>query len=126
MRGCFIIFIRGEACIYEDCPKKFAARLRALRKKKGAKANEMSKALGNDDSYISKLEKGHKQPSWNGFFYICQYLEISPKDFFDFDIEYPSDFLELFEDFKQLDEEQAIHAKVVIKALLVEQNSRKK
>ena len=117
--------MREVACIYEDYPKKFAARLSALRKRKGVKANEMSKALGNDDSYISKLEKGHKQPSWNGFFYICQYLGVSPKDFFDFDIEYPSEFLELFEDFKQLDEEQAAHAKAVVKALLVEQNSRK-
>ena len=68
-------------------------------------------------------------PSFDAFFYICQYLEVAPKDFFDFDLDSPSDFLELLEDYKQLNTEQAAHAKALIKALLINQaaeNNNKK
>ena len=37
------------------------------------------------------------------FFYICEYLEIEPKDFFDFSKEDPKQHQELMEQFQQLD-----------------------
>jgi len=109
--------------IFNDYHKKFRERLRFLRKQKGVDANEMSESLGLHETYISKIETKRGMPSFDAFFYICQYLEVTPKDFFDFDLDSPSDFLELFEDYKQLDEKQAAHAKALIKALLINQTS---
>ena len=111
--------------IFEDYQMKFRNRLRDLRKIKGVDANAMSEAMGNHDTYISQIETGAKQPSMNAFYYICQYLEVSPKDFFDFDNDYPLKFLELLEDFKALEEEEVAHAVAVIKALRVSQEVKK-
>jgi hypothetical protein len=45
-------------------------------------------------------------PSLSGIFYICEYLEISPKDFFDTDAASPSKANELYSIAKGLSSEQ--------------------
>lgn len=61
----------------------FCKRLAELRMQKGISAREMSLSLGLSDSYINKIENGKTLPSMEAFFDICNYLEVSPKDFFD-------------------------------------------
>ena len=63
--------------------KFFAERLSYLREKKGISAREMSLAIGQNESYINHIENQKAFPSMQSFFYICEYLGISPKDFFD-------------------------------------------
>ncbi len=63
--------------------KDFSDRLRYLRNKKKLSAREMSIALGQNVNYINLIENGKRFPSLQGFFAICEYLEISPSDFFD-------------------------------------------
>lgn len=61
----------------------FANRLAALRIAKNVSAREMSLAIGQNESYINQIENGHGYPSMQGFFYICEYLGVSPAEFFD-------------------------------------------
>ncbi len=70
---------------YDD----FSKRLTQLRQKKGVTARDMSLSLGQSESYINKIENNYSLPSMNGFFYICDYLGITPKDFFDYEDENP-------------------------------------
>lgn len=62
--------------------KGFSDRLRSLRNEKKISAREMSIALGQNVNYVNLIENGKRLPSLQGFFFICDYLEISPSDFF--------------------------------------------
>lgn len=67
----------------------FSERLSDLRIKKGVSARDMSLSLGQSESYINKIENKRTLPSMNGFFIICDYLGITPKDFFDMGVSSP-------------------------------------
>lgn len=57
-------------------------RITELRLAKGVSEYDMSYALGHSKSYIQNIVSGHSLPSMDGFFDICDYLEITPQDFF--------------------------------------------
>ncbi len=84
----------------------FATRLAALRNSKNISAREMSLALGQSESYINKIENGKSFPSMQIFFYICDYLNISPKDFFDDSNNYPDEISGLIENINKMNKEQ--------------------
>lgn len=62
---------------------EFIKRLVELRVAKGVSARDMSLSIGQSAGYINNIENGINYPSMTVFFYICDYLGISPKDFFD-------------------------------------------
>ncbi len=84
----------------------FATRLSNLRESKDISAREMSLALGQSESYINKIENGKSLPSMQIFFYICEYLEITPKDFFDDNITFPTEVNDLIKSINKLNKEQ--------------------
>ena len=86
--------------------EKFAEILTRQRSIKSVSAREMSLEIGQSESYISNIENGYGMPSLSVFFYICQYLDITPKDFFDTEAKDPSKAAELFEKIKTLKPEQ--------------------
>lgn len=43
---------------------------------------EMSLDLGHSGSYINSITSGKTFPSLREFLYICEYLDISPEEFF--------------------------------------------
>nr|WP_325258503.1 helix-turn-helix transcriptional regulator [uncultured Oscillibacter sp.] len=61
----------------------FIKRLVDLRIAKGVSARDMSLSIGQSAGYINNIENGVNYPSMTAFFYICDYLDISPKEFFD-------------------------------------------
>ena len=65
--------------------QEFSRRLAALRINKGVSARDMSLSIGQSAGYINNIENGINLPSMQAFFYICEYLEITPKEFFDTD-----------------------------------------
>lgn len=65
--------------MYEDV---FSRRLSELREAKKVSAREMSLSIGQNESYINRIENGKAFPSMQGFFYICEYLGITPEEFF--------------------------------------------
>ncbi len=58
-------------------------RVAQLRAQKGVSAREMSLAIGQNGSYINRIENKKALPSLAGLFYICEYLGVTPRDFFD-------------------------------------------
>lgn len=60
----------------------FAKRLTALRMARGISAREMSLSIGMTANYINSIESGENYPSMAMFFEICDYLKLSPKEFF--------------------------------------------
>ena len=87
------------------CTGWVADRIAQLRIVKGVSAREMSYDLGNSESYINKIENKKLQPSLEGFFKICDYLQIAPKDFFDDGLENPPLINEVLQELRQLDTE---------------------
>ncbi len=54
-------------------------------------ARNMSLMLGLSESYINKVENGKSLPSMAIFFDICDFLEMTPYDFFDLRQGYPQE-----------------------------------
>lgn len=89
--------------MYEE---DFPIRLAKLRNQKGVSAREMSLAIGQNPSYINNIESGKALPSMSGFFFICEYLGITPQEFFDEESAAPEELRILTDKLKRLDPEQ--------------------
>lgn len=82
--------------------KSFSNRLYQLRTQKGVSARDMSLSIGQNAGYINNIENGKALPSMTSFFYICDYLKLTPMDFFNFDSSYPTEMEELFNNLNKL------------------------
>ena len=100
--------------MYEDF---FPIRLARLRTQKGVSAREMSLSLGQADNYINSIENRKSFPSMQSFFYICEYLHITPQQFFDEEMKCPAIVGEFVEVIKDLNEDQLKHLLAIAKAL---------
>ncbi len=78
----------------------------------------MSLSIGQNASYINNIENGKAFPSMTGFFYICEYLGISPADFFDTDADNPEKLKALLNDLKHLDDAQLDNISSIVKGLI--------
>ena len=97
----------------------FCDRLRYLRNERKISAREMSLALGQNETYINKIETGQRSVSMEGFFKICNYLEVSPATFFDESIHNTRiDSQELLSAFRKLNSNQAEYLFALIQDLL--------
>ena len=72
--------------MYEDFVPE---RLAKLRTQKGVSARDMSLSLGQANNYINNIENKKSLPAMQSFFYICEYLGVTPKEFFDTEIKEP-------------------------------------
>lgn len=102
----------------ERYKKDFIDKLRIFRNEKNISAREMSLALGQNVNYINFIENGKRLPSMQGFFAICEYLNIQPADFFSKDVQNNIDKTELLESYQKLSVEEATHIMLVIKDLI--------
>lgn len=94
--------------------KDFSLRLARLREEKGVSARDMSLSMGQNPGYINNIESGKSMPSLTGIFYICEYLGITPKDFFDIDNNDPAKIQELVSAAKGLNSSQLEHVIAII------------
>lgn len=65
-------------------------RISNLRIKKGVSEYKMSFDLGHSKGYIQRISSGKAMPSWPEFLYICEYLGVTPKEFFDTELSEPT------------------------------------
>ena len=86
--------------------EEFCRRLTQLRMNKGVSARDMSLSIGQSPNYIRGIEAGENYPSMATFFYICDYLEITPGEFFDTDSTNPTKASRLLELAKSLPDDQ--------------------
>lgn len=98
-----------------DYAEWFYKRVTELRTQKGVSARDMSLSLGQSASYINKIENGRTMPSMQGFFYICEYLGITPAEFFDVDLKSPAMTGEILKYLGKLTPIQAEHVMLVVK-----------
>ena len=66
----------------------------------------MSLSIGQNPGYINNIESGKSRPSLSGFFYICEYLEMTPSEFFDLESRNPTKIDAIVKDLKHLDDKQ--------------------
>lgn len=98
--------------------REFAQRLTQLRCQKGISARDMSLSLGQNPGYINTIENGKAFPTMSNFFYICDFLNITPQEFFDFSSESPEDLRKLTDNIKQLNNEQIMALSIIITGML--------
>ncbi len=96
----------------------FADRLAKLRLQKGISSREMSLSIGQNESFINKIENKNNFPLMQSFFCICDYLGITPYQFFQFDDECPKHTDELVKDIQKLDYKQTKLIHEVIKEII--------
>ena len=65
--------------------EEFSKRLIELRSERDISARNMSLSIGLAENYINKIERNLFYPSMSVFFYICEFLGVTPKEFFDFE-----------------------------------------
>ena len=97
--------------------KHFALRLATLRTKRNVSAREMSLSIGQNPNYINHIETGSATPSLSGMLYICEYLGITPSEFFDFDNNNPAKLNKINEYLKKLNDEQLEIVETLVKNL---------
>ncbi len=97
--------------------KEFSHRLSTLRINKNVSARDMSLSIGQSPSYINNIETGVNFPSMTVFFYICDYLGVTPQEFFDTNSANPVKEQELLCASKGLSDEQLDHLIAIAKGL---------
>jgi len=85
---------------------------------KGVSAREMSLSIGQNESYINRIENKNALPSMQSFLFICEYLEVTPKEFFDVENANPQLISQLIEKLKRLDEKTLNHIYLIVNDLL--------
>ena len=80
-------FVRCKRILGVNMYEEFIAkRLAQLREAKGVSGREMSLNMGQNSSYVNRIENGKALPSMQGFIYICEYLHVTPEEFFKQDV----------------------------------------
>lgn len=98
--------------------KEFAQRLAQLRTKKGISARDMSLSLGQNPGYINTIENGKAFPTMTNFFYICEFLNVTPQEFFDVSANDPEKLKDLMQQIKLLDDSLIDSISIIVKGLL--------
>ena len=90
---------KAVTSMYEDF---LPERLAKLRIQKGVSARDMSLSLGQSNNYINTIENKKSLPAMHSFFYICEYLGVTPQEFFDEGNACPEALREFLEEAKKL------------------------
>ena len=101
----------------EELEKNLGLRVAQLRMAKGASARDMSLSIGQGAAYIHNIESRKTMPSMRGFFSICEYLNVSPRDFFDTEVDDPEKLKNIIADMKTLTPERLSNIAGIIKDL---------
>ena len=80
-------------------------RISFLRTKRGISEYKMSLDLGHSKGYIQSISSGKSSPSVPELLYICEYLGVTPKEFFDEESNNPQLVQELYNLTKDMPEE---------------------
>lgn len=98
--------------------EEFSLRLAKLRTQKGVSARDMSLSLGQNPGYINSIENGKALPSMSLFFYICDYLEVTPASFFEMENTSPVKIQQLTKKMQRLPSDQLNHIEAIVDDLL--------
>ncbi len=97
--------------------KEIGLRIAKLRTKRNVSAREMSLSIGQNESYINHIETGNGLPSIMGLSYICDYLNITMSEFFDYENTNPVKLKSLTTYLKKLNDEQLEAVEKLVKSI---------
>lgn len=100
--------------MYEDFVPE---RITKLRMQKGVSARDMSLSMGQANNYINNIENKKAFPSMQAFFYICEYLGVTPQEFFDEGNEAPGALRDFVAEAKRLDPQTQAHIYEIMRKL---------
>ena len=98
--------------------EEFAERLSTLRQEKGVSARDMSRSIGQNENYINNIEKKKAFPSMTSFFYICEFLKITPAAFFEVQNPNPYRIQQSVSDLMKLKSDQLEHIAFIVKEIV--------
>lgn len=93
-------------------------RITQLRLKKGVSEYQMSYDLGHSRGYIYNISSGKALPPLREFFGICEYLGVTPQEFFDEGTENPELIQKAVSGMKQLGESDLLMLLGIINRML--------
>ena len=96
----------------------FGIRLSKLRMQKGVSARDMSLSIGQNAGYINCIENGRSLPSMKNFFLICDYLGITPNDYFNYQTSFPKKLSSAVDNLCHLDDDKLSHISSVIEYMV--------
>ena len=82
--------------------------LHKLREDLNVSAREMSLAIGQNESYINRIENRKAFTSMRIYFCICEYLNVTPEEFFSKEIENPTKDKKLYHQIVRLKKPEKI------------------
>lgn len=92
-------------------------RITDLRLKQGISEYQLSFELGNSRGYINNISSGKTSPSMKEFLKICEYFNITPRDFFDYDVSNPELIVKITDELRTLDDDDIILILSLVKRL---------
>ena len=95
----------------------FPDRLNGFNDIKKISARKMSQQIGQNKNYINEIENKRALPSMSTFFYMCEFLGVTPAEFFDEGNADPSRLRDLIADRKTLDPEALASVAALVKQL---------
>ena len=96
----------------------FSKRIYELRDERNISARELSLAMGQNSSYINRIDNKLTLPSIQGFLCICECLEITPYEFFHPEKPLPYKMRSTIELLSQLDEQELEALNYFVKVML--------
>ena len=93
-------------------------RITQLRLKKGVSEYQMSYDLGHSRGYIYNISSGKALPPTKEFFAICDYLDVTPQQFFDESAQNPELIQKALDGMRQLDEDDMLMLLGIIHRML--------
>lgn len=85
-------------------------RITQLRLEKGVSEYQMSYDLGHSRGYVYNISSGKSLPSMSEFFSICDYFNITPREFFDTEQKSPILMTKAIEELKSLNDNDMLLA----------------
>lgn len=100
--------------MYEEFVRE---RITQLRLNKGVSEYQMSYDLGHSRGYVYNISSGKALPPLREFFAICDYFNITPRQFFDTDSKNPELIQNAVDGMKKLDENDLLILLGIIKRM---------
>ena len=96
---------------------EFSDRLCKLRTQKKVSARDMSLSLGQSPGYINRIENRKALPSMSSFFAICEFLGVTPAEFFNDALDAPVLLREAIAELRRLPGDELAHVTALLRDL---------
>ena len=92
-------------------------RITQLRINRGISEYQLSYDLGHSRGYINNISSGKSLPSMSEFFYICEYFNITPMEFFDTRHSDPELLSKAMDEIRSMDDDDLLLMLTLIKRI---------